>query len=43
MQELGIFDEVVQVQIARSHAIAGSIMFRPIDPVYVIVGTGAAC
>ena len=43
MQELGIFDEVVQVQIARSHAIAGSIMFRPIDPVYVIVGKGASC
>ena len=43
MREIGIFDEVVQVQIARSHAIAGSIMFRPIDPVYVIVGTGAAC
>jgi cobalt-precorrin-6B (C15)-methyltransferase len=43
MQDIGIFDEVVQVQIARSHAIAGSIMFRPIDPVYVIVGRGAAC
>jgi len=43
MQEIGIFDEVVQVQIARSHAIAGSIMFRPIDPVYVIVGKGASC
>ena len=43
MQGIGIFDEVVQVQIARSHAIAGSIMFRPIDPVYVIVGKGASC
>ena len=43
LQELGIFAEVVQVQVARSHWIAGSIMFKPIDPVYVIVGRGAAC
>jgi cobalt-precorrin-6B (C15)-methyltransferase len=43
MQEIGIFCEVVHVQIARSHEIGKSIMFRPIDPVYVIVGNGAAC
>jgi len=43
MQQLGIFCEVVQVQVARSHQIAGSIMFKPIDPVYVIVGKGTAC
>ena len=43
MQQLGIFCEVVQVQVARSHEIAGSIMFKPIDPVYVIVGKGTAC
>jgi cobalt-precorrin-6B (C15)-methyltransferase len=43
MKELGIFYEVVQVQVARSHEIAGSIMFKPIDPVYVIVGKGTAC
>ena len=43
LQELGIFTEAVQVQVARSHGIGGSIMFRPIDPVYVIVGRGAAC
>jgi len=43
MQQLGILCEVVQVQVARSHAIAGSIMFKPIDPVYVIVGKGTAC
>ena len=43
MKELGIFYEVVQVQVARSHEIAGSIMFKPIDPVYVIVGKGIAC
>jgi cobalt-precorrin-6B (C15)-methyltransferase len=43
MQELGIFSEVVHVQVARSHGIAGSIRFQPINPVYVIVGKGTAC
>jgi cobalt-precorrin-6B (C15)-methyltransferase len=43
MQKLGIFCEVVQVQVARSYGIAGSIMFKPIDPVYVIVGKGTTC
>jgi len=43
MQELGIFCEVVQVQVSRSHAIAGSVMFKPIDPVWIIVGRGTAC
>jgi len=43
LQELGLFCEVVQVQVSRSHAIAGSVMFKPIDPVYIIVGRGAAC
>ena len=43
LRDLGIFTEVVQVQVSRSHDIAGSIMFRPIDPVFIIVGRGAAC
>ncbi len=43
LKGLGIFTEVVQVQISRSHNIAGSIMFRPVDPVYVIVARGSAC
>jgi cobalt-precorrin-6B (C15)-methyltransferase len=43
MKQLGIFCEVIQVQVTRSHEIAGSIMFKPIDPVYVIVGKGTAC
>ena len=43
MQQLGIFCEVVQIQVSRSHEIAGSFMFKPIDPVYVIVGKGTAC
>jgi cobalt-precorrin-6B (C15)-methyltransferase len=43
MKELGIFHEVVQVQVSRSHEIAGSIMFKPIDPVYIIVGKADLC
>jgi cobalt-precorrin-6B (C15)-methyltransferase len=43
LKELGIFTEVVQVQVSRSYDIAGSIMFRPIDPVFIIVARGAAC
>jgi cobalt-precorrin-6B (C15)-methyltransferase len=43
LKELGLFIEVVHVQISRSSDIAGSIMFRPIDPVYIIVARGAAC
>ncbi len=42
-EELGIFSEVVHVQVSRSHGIAGSLMFRPIDPVYIIMLRGAAC
>jgi cobalt-precorrin-6B (C15)-methyltransferase len=43
LKDLGIFMEAVQVQVSRSQDIAGSIMFRPIDPVYIIVARGAAC
>jgi cobalt-precorrin-6B (C15)-methyltransferase len=43
LKELGLFTEVVQVQVSRSYDLAGSIMFKPIDPVYIIVGRGAAC
>jgi cobalt-precorrin-6B (C15)-methyltransferase len=43
MQELGIFSEVVQVQVSRSHELAGSLMFRPLDPVFIIVGKCEAC
>jgi cobalt-precorrin-6B (C15)-methyltransferase len=42
LKELGLFTEVVQVQVSRSYDIAGSIMFKPIDPVYIIVAKGAA-
>ena len=43
LKDLGAFTEAVTVQVSRSHDIAGSIMFRPIDPVFIIVARGAAC
>jgi cobalt-precorrin-6B (C15)-methyltransferase len=43
MQHLGIFREAVHVQVARSHELGKSHMFKPVDPVYIIVGSGAAC
>ncbi|MDD2472515.1 MULTISPECIES: precorrin-6Y C5,15-methyltransferase (decarboxylating) subunit CbiT [unclassified Methanoculleus] len=42
MQRLGIFVEAVHLQVSRSAEIAGGVMFKPINPVYVIVG-GSGC
>lgn len=38
MKELEIFREVVHVQVSRSYELVGDIMFKPINPVYIIVG-----
>lgn len=38
MKKLGIFIEVVQVSISRGVPIAGETMFKPENPVYIIVG-----
>jgi cobalt-precorrin-6B (C15)-methyltransferase len=43
MRTLGIFREALHVQIARSHEIGGSLMFRPIDPVYIIIAECGTC
>jgi cobalt-precorrin-6B (C15)-methyltransferase len=43
LKELGLFTEVVQVQVSRSYDIGGSFMFKPINPVFIIVARGAAC
>lgn len=42
MQRLGIFVEAVHLQVSRSAGIAGGVMFKPVNPVYIIVG-GAGC
>ena len=43
MKRLGMFREAIHVQVSRSYELAGSQMFRPIDPVYIIVGEGSLC
>jgi cobalt-precorrin-6B (C15)-methyltransferase len=42
MQRLGIFIEAVHLQVSRSAGIAGGVMFKPLNPVYIIVG-GSGC
>jgi cobalt-precorrin-6B (C15)-methyltransferase len=42
MQELSMFKEVVHVSVSRSAPLAGGLLFRPLDPVYIIVG-GCRC
>jgi cobalt-precorrin-6B (C15)-methyltransferase len=39
MKELDIFEEAVYVQVTKSCDIAGGIMFKPINPVYIISGS----
>jgi len=38
MKELGIFQEVIHIQISRSYPLAGGIMLKPVNPVYIIIG-----
>ncbi len=43
MKRLGIFREAVHLQVSRSAEIAGGIMFKPLNPVYIIVGGRIPC
>ncbi|MCL7475488.1 MAG: precorrin-6Y C5,15-methyltransferase (decarboxylating) subunit CbiT [Methanosarcinales archaeon] len=38
MQDRGFFEEAVHVQVAKSYPLADDIAFKPINPVYIIVG-----
>lgn len=38
MKKLEIFDEVIHISVSRSAPIAGETMFKPENPVYIIVG-----
>lgn len=38
MKELGIFVEALHMQVSRSYELVDDIMFKPINPVYIIVG-----
>ncbi|QSZ67996.1 methyltransferase domain-containing protein [Methanofollis aquaemaris] len=38
MQDLGIFREVISLQVARSHPLGQGMMMRPANPVWLVVG-----
>ena len=38
MKSLGIFDEVIHVQVSKGYELAGETAFKPINPVYIVVG-----
>jgi cobalt-precorrin-6B (C15)-methyltransferase len=38
MKELDIFIEVIHVQVSRSYELVDDLMFKPINPVFIIVG-----
>lgn len=42
MRRLAIFREAVHVMVSRSQPLAGDLMLKPLDPVYIIVG-GTGC
>ncbi len=42
MQNLGIFHDAVHLQVSRSHELVERIMFKPINPIYIIHG-GREC
>ena len=43
MKKYDMFREALHVQVARTHELGGSYLFRPIDPVYIIVGECRTC
>lgn len=38
MKELGIFEEIVVVNVAKSYELAGGLAFKPLNPVFVVCG-----
>jgi cobalt-precorrin-6B (C15)-methyltransferase len=43
LRSRGMFREVISAQISRSYHIGTGIMFKPIDPVFIICGGTGAC
>ena len=43
LRKHGIFREVIMANIARSYPIGTGIMFKPLDPVYIICGGNDSC
>ena len=38
MKSLGIFEEVIHVQVSKGYELAGGTAFKPVNPVYIVVG-----
>ena len=38
MKSIGIFEEVIHVQVSKSYELAGETAFKPANPVYIVVG-----
>ena len=38
MKSLGIFEEVIHVQVSKGYDLAGETAFKPANPVYIVVG-----
>lgn len=43
LRKHGLFKEVIMANIARSYPIGSGIMFKPLDPVYIICGGNTSC
>ena len=43
MRSLGIFSEAIHIQVSRSYDLLGKTMFKPINPIYIIVGGCSRC
>jgi len=43
MRECGIFVEAIHLQVSRSADLAGKTMFKPENPIYIIVGGCRSC
>ena len=43
MESLGIFEEIVQVQVSRGAPLGKGIMMKPLDPVFIITGGCRSC
>ncbi len=38
MQDVGIFQELIQINIARGYALAGDIALKPANPIFMVIG-----
>ncbi len=38
MKKYGIFHELLQIQISRGYELSGDVAFRPINPIFMVVG-----